>query len=185
MPLYSFPSQSTRPMSLRSYGVTGRELPISSRKVCIASSSPNRKSQTTNAHGPICKTLLPYSTPTAALKTPTSSPAATPTRWCVWSMKNHPATFPAKSPRRAPKRAPPFRSTIENTGMTTMIDSRKKMLERVRAIVAKTIDNGCTESEAVAALAKAQELMAAYDISEAELGQTEETEAAVIHEDCE
>ena len=66
-----------------------------------------------------------------------------------------------------------------------MIDSRKKMLERVRAIVAKTIDNGCTESEAMAALAKAQELMAAYDISEAELGQTEETEAAVIHEDCE
>ena len=57
--------------------------------------------------------------------------------------------------------------------MTTMINSRKKMLERVRAIIAKTIDNGCTESEAVAALAKAQELMAAYDIGEAELRQTE------------
>ena len=65
-----------------------------------------------------------------------------------------------------------------------MIDSRKKMFERVRAILAKTIDAGCTESEAFAALAKAQELMAAYDISEAELGLTEETEAAVIHEDA-
>lgn len=63
-----------------------------------------------------------------------------------------------------------------------MNDSRKKMLERVRAILAKTLGNGCTESEAMAALAKAQELIAAYDISEAELGQTEETEAAVIHE---
>jgi hypothetical protein len=63
------------------------------------------------------------------------------------------------------------------------IDSRKKMLERVRAILAKTIGAGCTEGEAMAALAKAQELMAAYDISEAELGRSEVTEAAVVHED--
>ena len=64
-----------------------------------------------------------------------------------------------------------------------MIDSRKKMLERVRAILAKNIANGCTESEAMAALVKAQELMSAYDISEAELGLTQESESAVVHED--
>ncbi|MFI4971106.1 MAG: DUF2786 domain-containing protein [Hyphomicrobiales bacterium] len=62
-----------------------------------------------------------------------------------------------------------------------MNDSRKKMLERVRAIMAKTMTNGCTEGEAMAALAKAQELMATYDISEADLGHTVETESATIH----
>ena len=65
-----------------------------------------------------------------------------------------------------------------------MIDIRKKMLERVRAILAKTITAGCTEGEAFVALAKAYELMAVYDISEAELGLTEETEGAVIHQDA-
>lgn len=62
-----------------------------------------------------------------------------------------------------------------------MNESRKKMLDRVRAIMAKTMDNGCTESEAMAALAKASELMAAYDISESELGNTVEHESATIH----
>ncbi len=45
-----------------------------------------------------------------------------------------------------------------------MNDARKKMLERVKAILAKTMDNGCTEGEAMAALAKARELMATYEI---------------------
>ena len=62
-----------------------------------------------------------------------------------------------------------------------MNKSRKKMLERVRAILSKTMENGCTEGEAMAALAKARELMAAYDISEAELGNTQEQESATIH----
>ncbi|MEY9413739.1 hypothetical protein ABIF69_000181 [Bradyrhizobium japonicum] len=65
-----------------------------------------------------------------------------------------------------------------------MNDSRKKMLERVRAVLAKTRDNGCTESEAMAALAKAQQLIAAYDISVAELGHTQDSEAVSIHEDA-
>ena len=38
-----------------------------------------------------------------------------------------------------------------------MNDSRKKMLDKVRAILAKTMDNGCTEDEAMTALAKARE----------------------------
>ncbi len=50
-----------------------------------------------------------------------------------------------------------------------MHDSRKKMLEKVKAILSKTMENGCTESEAMAALAKARELMATYEIDEKEL----------------
>jgi hypothetical protein len=64
-----------------------------------------------------------------------------------------------------------------------MNEARKRMLERVKAILAKTMANGCTEGEAMAALAKAQDLMAAYDISEADLGHTEETESATVHKD--
>lgn len=48
-------------------------------------------------------------------------------------------------------------------------ETRKKMLERVKAILSKTMENGCTEGEAMAALAKARELMATYEIDEKEL----------------
>lgn len=58
-------------------------------------------------------------------------------------------------------------------------NARKKMLERVKAILAKTMDNGCTEEEAMTALAKAQELMATYEIDEKEL--EEVAEKAQIH----
>jgi len=60
-----------------------------------------------------------------------------------------------------------------------MNDSRKNMLERVKAILAKTMDNGCTESEAMAALAKARELMATYEIDEKELNQFEQEKASL------
>lgn len=60
-----------------------------------------------------------------------------------------------------------------------MSDARKKMLDKVKAILAKTMDNGCTEGEAMAALAKARELMAAYDIDEKELQDV--AEKAQIH----
>jgi hypothetical protein len=48
-------------------------------------------------------------------------------------------------------------------------NARKKMLERVKAILAKTMENGCSEAEAMTALAKARELMATYEIDEKEL----------------
>jgi hypothetical protein len=48
-------------------------------------------------------------------------------------------------------------------------NARKKMLEKVKAILAKTMDAGCTEGEAMAALDKARELMATYEIDEKEL----------------
>jgi len=50
-----------------------------------------------------------------------------------------------------------------------MNETRKKLLERIKAILAKTMANGCTEAEAMAALAKARELMATYEIDEKEL----------------
>jgi hypothetical protein len=59
-------------------------------------------------------------------------------------------------------------------------DTRKKMLEKVKAILAKTMENGCTEGEAMAALAKAKELMATYEIDEAELKEFDR-EKATIH----
>src|SRR5258708_3451547 len=62
-----------------------------------------------------------------------------------------------------------------------MLDSRKKMLEKVKAILSKTMDNGCTESEAMAALAKARELMATYEIEESELSFIQEQEKVIIY----
>jgi hypothetical protein len=49
--------------------------------------------------------------------------------------------------------------------------SRSEVAARIRALLAKTVDKGCTEQEAMAAAAKAKELMDKYqlDLSEAEL----------------
>lgn len=44
-------------------------------------------------------------------------------------------------------------------------EARRKLVERIRALLAKTAANGCTESEAMAAAAKAAELMRQYDLS--------------------
>ncbi|MCW2275110.1 DUF2786 domain-containing protein [Rhodoblastus acidophilus] len=46
---------------------------------------------------------------------------------------------------------------------------RKKMIERVRALLAKTTDNGCSEAEALSAAAKAQALMDEHDIAQGDL----------------
>jgi hypothetical protein len=58
-------------------------------------------------------------------------------------------------------------------------ETRKKMLERVKAILAKTMENGCTEGEAMAALAKARELMATYEIDEDELKEFDREKATI------
>jgi Protein of unknown function (DUF2786) len=52
-----------------------------------------------------------------------------------------------------------------------MTTERQEIAAKVRALLAKTVDKGCTEQEAVAAAAKAKELMDRYqvDLSEAEL----------------
>ena len=52
-----------------------------------------------------------------------------------------------------------------------MTSERQEIAAKVRALLAKTVDKGCTEQEAVAAAAKANELMDRYqvDLSETEL----------------
>jgi len=57
---------------------------------------------------------------------------------------------------------------------------RETLLQKIRGLLAKTIENGCTEAEAVAALAKAQAMMDAYEISDEELALTKE-EKAIVH----
>ncbi len=42
---------------------------------------------------------------------------------------------------------------------------KETVMRRVRALLSKTIENGCTESEAFAALAKAQEMMAEHGLT--------------------
>jgi hypothetical protein len=52
-----------------------------------------------------------------------------------------------------------------------MTEDRKSIAARIRALLSKTVDKGCTEQEALAAAAKAKELMDRYqvDLSETEL----------------
>lgn len=62
--------------------------------------------------------------------------------------------------------------------MTT--ETRKKLLERIKAILSKTMENGCTEGEAMAALAKARELMATYEIDENEISTLDQEQATIF-----
>jgi Protein of unknown function (DUF2786) len=59
---------------------------------------------------------------------------------------------------------------------------REGLLEKIRGLLAKTLDNGCTESEAMAALDKAHAMMAAYAVSESELNLTREEKAILRRE---
>ncbi len=47
--------------------------------------------------------------------------------------------------------------------------SRKALLEKIKALLAKTVANGCTEAEALAALEKARAMMAEHEVTEADL----------------
>jgi Protein of unknown function (DUF2786) len=60
-----------------------------------------------------------------------------------------------------------------------METEREKLLDKVKALLSKTVENGCTEQEALAALAKARAMMDAYEIDDAELKLTKE-EGAVF-----
>ncbi len=44
-------------------------------------------------------------------------------------------------------------------------DERSKIAARIRALLAKTVENGCTEDEAVAAAQKAAEMLARYNLT--------------------
>src|SRR6516165_8665710 len=55
-----------------------------------------------------------------------------------------------------------------------MTDNQEKMFDKIRALLNKTTENGCTEEEALAALAKARALMDTYEVTEADLQLTKE-----------
>lgn len=57
------------------------------------------------------------------------------------------------------------------------LDSRKKMLERIRAMLNT---EGRTEAEMMAFLAKARELMATYEVTEADLAEFEQEKATIF-----
>lgn len=53
-----------------------------------------------------------------------------------------------------------------------MSNNRDNLLKKIKALMAKTIENGCTEAEAMSALSMAQAMMDAYDVTEADLQDT-------------
>jgi hypothetical protein len=61
-----------------------------------------------------------------------------------------------------------------------MTINRDNLIEKIRALMSKTVDNGCTEAEALAALDKARAMMDAYEVTEADL-QLTKAESAVLH----
>jgi hypothetical protein len=63
-----------------------------------------------------------------------------------------------------------------------MTTERDKLLDKIRALLSKTIENGCTHEEAMAALAKAQSMMDAYEVSDEELRLTKAEKAAIFRE---
>jgi hypothetical protein len=63
-----------------------------------------------------------------------------------------------------------------------MTIERESVLNKIRALLAKTMDNGCSEAEAMAALAKAQAMRDAHAVTEAELKLTKEEKAILRRE---
>ena len=59
---------------------------------------------------------------------------------------------------------------------------RNGIIDKVKALLAKTTANGCTEAEMLSALDKASAMMDAYDITDEEL-QISKEEAAMLHAD--
>jgi Protein of unknown function (DUF2786) len=58
-----------------------------------------------------------------------------------------------------------------------MTVERENVLNKIRALLAKTMNAGCTEAEAMTALGKAQAMRDAYQVTEAELNLTREEKA--------
>src|SRR5262245_56430688 len=59
---------------------------------------------------------------------------------------------------------------------------RNSIIEKIRALLSKTTENGCTENEMLAALDKAAAMRDAYEISDEELQLTKEEKVA-LHAD--
>lgn len=59
------------------------------------------------------------------------------------------------------------------------MNTRERLLDKVRALLSKTVENGCTEAEALSALAKARAMIDAYEITPEDLNLAKE-QAAVF-----
>jgi Protein of unknown function (DUF2786) len=59
------------------------------------------------------------------------------------------------------------------------MNDRNGLLDKIRALMSKTAENGCTEHEALAALDKARAMMDAHEVTEAEL-QLTKAETAIL-----
>lgn len=57
------------------------------------------------------------------------------------------------------------------------MSNRSNIINKIRALLAKTVENGCTEAEAMSALSLAQTMMDAYDVSEADLNEIKQESA--------
>lgn len=57
--------------------------------------------------------------------------------------------------------------------------NRDRLLTKIRALLSKTVTNGCTEAEAMAALAHAQAMMDAYEVTEDDLALAKEQRATI------
>lgn len=62
-----------------------------------------------------------------------------------------------------------------------MTNKREAVLAKIRALLAKTVESGCTEHEEMLALDKARAMMDAYEVTDEELKLTKE-EKAIIRE---
>ena len=58
-----------------------------------------------------------------------------------------------------------------------MTQKREELLAKIRALLSKTIEAGCTEGEAMAALQKARAMQDIHDVSDEELALTKEEKA--------
>lgn len=63
-----------------------------------------------------------------------------------------------------------------------MTQNREDLLEKIRALLSKTTEKGCTEPEMLAAIAKARAMRDAYEVSDEELALAKD-EAANLHEE--
>lgn len=61
---------------------------------------------------------------------------------------------------------------------------RNSIIEKIKALLSKTTENGCTEKEALAALAKARAWIDAHEITDDEL-QLSREEKAILHDESE
>ena len=58
-----------------------------------------------------------------------------------------------------------------------MTTNRDKLIHKIRALMAKTVENGCTEAEMLSAMSMAQAMMDAYDVSLDDIEETKKEEA--------